>query len=525
MTFASQRRGDDGLEFDSGLDRAAGLLLVLAAVLLAVCSVQAGITFDEPECAANGRRILRFWLDGGSGYDATAADLMRYQGGAFDLPCAVVERLVPFPAHHVRHAFTSCAALLLAFATWRLGRTAGGSLAGLAALGLLLLLPGFWAHGTNNPKDIPFAAGAACSLWLLLRLVPRLPQVRWHEALLLGSVLGATTGARVGGFLFAGIGAVLLFACTIAEARVIGPRAALRAAIASGCWIVLGFCAVLAVVWPWILESPLARIRESLAVASSYPWPDTLLFEGNALRLHEVPWTYVPVMLSATAPMGLALVWSVGVACAGFTRARLAALLCFAAAVIPVGLVLAGHGFLYDGLRHLFFVVPALAVLGGLGCARAAQLLPRRASAVLLLTMTALAAWHVPTLVRLHPYEVAYFSEVRGGLAAAEGRFDTDYWVASYREAAEWLAEHAPAKSAHHADGRHRVKVALRSATVAPFLPADRFVIVDAGAQADWFIAATRWNAADRHAGREVHRIARDGVAFCIVKDLRPTPK
>lgn len=518
-----QEKTPSGLHFDQGLDRAALGLLALAALLLAVCVADAGITFDEPECAANGRRILRFWSEGCSFYDAGAADLMRFYGGAFDMPCAVAERLLPFPAHHVRHACTAIAALLLAFGTWRLGRVAGGSMTGLAALLLLLATPGFWAHAANNPKDIPFAAGAAWSLLLMLSAVPRMPALCTGRALLLGAVLGATSGIRIGGLLFVGLAGLLLAACTIAEMRHGGRgRATLIAALRTAVLMLLAFLVVLFGVWPWIWSAPFERIREAMDTMAHFPWPDTLLYEGQALRLSEVPQTYLPVMLSATAPVGLAAVWSVAVALAGFTQARLAALLCAFAVAIPVGSILLGHGQLYDGLRHLLFVVPALAVIAGLGIASMSRALPQRWNlAVLMLAVTAVL-WHVPALARLHPYEVAWFSESSGGLAAAEGRFDTDYWLASYREAAEWLAATATAPSPRHADGRHRVKVALRSATVTPFLPAERFVIVDDGSTADWFIASTRWQAHERHPGEVVHRISRSGVAFCIVKSLPP---
>lgn len=515
----------EGIAFDRGVDRAAWILLLLAAVLLGICVADAGITFDEPECAANGRRILHCWTQGAE-YDARAADLMRFYGGAFDLPCAVLERVSPCAPHDTRHAFNALMALLLALGTWLLARTAGGSLTGLAALILLLATPGFWAHAANNPKDIPFAAGTAWSLLLLLRAVPHFPQLGVKHALALGAVLGWTCGVRIGGLLHVGLAALVLLLCTAAEWRSSGARrATLLAALRTALLLAVSFAAVLFAVWPWIWSAPIDRMIEAVHTMAHFPWPDTLLFEGRALRLDELPRTYLPVMLTATAPLGLALVWCLGVACAGWTRARLAALLCLLMVLIPVGSILLGHGQLYDGLRHLLFVLPALATVAGLGVHCCAQRLKGRLKASLLVIALAASLLHVPVLIRLHPYEVAWFSGAVNGLVGAEGRFDHDYWLASCREAAEWLERHAADPSTLHSDGRHRVKVALRSATVAPFLPASRFTLVDHGADADWFIAATRWNADQRHAGTTVHRIERQGVVFCVVKDLRRGPE
>jgi hypothetical protein len=42
-------------------------------------------------------------------------------------------------------------------------------------------------------------------------------------------------------------------------------------------------------------------------------------------------------------------------------------------------------------------------------------------------------------MVRLHPYEYLYFNELTCGLKGSEGKFDNDYWGASFREAVEWL--------------------------------------------------------------------------------------
>ena len=45
----------------------------------------------------------------------------------------------------------------------------------------------------------------------------------------------------------------------------------------------------------------------------------------------------------------------------------------------------------------------------------------------------------IDQLVRLHPYEYIYFNGLTGGLKGAQGKFDNDYWGASFKEAVEWL--------------------------------------------------------------------------------------
>ena len=56
-------------------------------------------------------------------------------------------------------------------------------------------------------------------------------------------------------------------------------------------------------------------------------------------------------------------------------------------------------------------------------------------------------------VARLHPYEYAYFNRSFGGLPAAAGRFETDYWGVAYKEGFEWLVNESHA-SGNRADDR-----------------------------------------------------------------------
>ena len=43
-------------------------------------------------------------------------------------------------------------------------------------------------------------------------------------------------------------------------------------------------------------------------------------------------------------------------------------------------------------------------------------------------------------MLALSPFEYTYFSPLIGGIAGANGRFDTEYWATCNKQAAEWLA-------------------------------------------------------------------------------------
>jgi hypothetical protein len=94
---------------------------------------------------------------------------------------------------------------------------------------------------------------------------------------------------------------------------------------------------------------------------------------------------------------------------------------------------------IYDGMRHFLFMLPAVAVLAGVGAADVAGRL-RRFPARLVLAGTGLVLLSaVPAMARLHPYENVYFNWLAGPKATLSEHFETDYWFSSYREAAGWI--------------------------------------------------------------------------------------
>jgi hypothetical protein len=83
---------------------------------------------------------------------------------------------------------------------------------------------------------------------------------------------------------------------------------------------------------------------------------------------------------------------------------------------------------MYDGIRHLLFIFPPIAVLAAAGWM---SVLRRRSVVVRSLAAAALAVGIVRPIVfmvREHPNQVVYFNELTGGPAGAYGRYEMDYW-------------------------------------------------------------------------------------------------
>jgi hypothetical protein len=120
-------------------------------------------------------------------------------------------------------------------------------------------------------------------------------------------------------------------------------------------------------------------------------------------------------------------------------------------------------------------------------------------------------------MVSLHPYEYIYFNDMSGGLKKAEGRFETDYWGASYREAAIWLKDHeltdVTRPVAIHTKGNALQTIAYLT---------DRPIHWTPLAEADYFISSTRWNE-NLQAGDHplLHVVSREGVPLCCVYQMK----
>jgi hypothetical protein len=112
----------------------------------------------------------------------------------------------------------------------------------------------------------------------------------------------------------------------------------------------------------------------------------------------------------------------------------------------------------YDVIRHWLEVVPALALIGGVGVqelverfgpvARARRGSTRSwlraaiACGAILVTLGPAAHWNVTR----HPHQIVFYNRLIGGLAGARARGlpdATDYWASSYRQGLQWINEHA----------------------------------------------------------------------------------
>jgi len=256
-----------------------------------------------------------------------------------------------------------------------------------------------------------------------------------RNLLIASFVLGLTIGIRVMGIAAFGLICVFL----IYKSR-------RQAFIPILIYLSLGMV-IAYVTWPYIWEEPILRLIIVLRVMMRFPWPGMVLFNSVYYTGNELPRNYLPTLLSfqLTVPLLVFMLTGFGVSLWQIFRKKkigevfLLTLLWFG---LPFTGVLLGHPFLYDNFRQLFFIIPPLFLLAGLGIDLILKYFQQPIIRLIMLGLIALPLVHSMSV--LHPYEYIYYNEFSGGISSAFRRYEMDYWGTSFREVSGYLNTHLP---------------------------------------------------------------------------------
>jgi 4-amino-4-deoxy-L-arabinose transferase-like glycosyltransferase len=434
----------------------------LAMLVLAAVAVVAGLTFrdyglgwDDYTHAEYADLLLRMF---GSGFKDTAAlsfaNLYMY-GGGFDMVAALLHKVIPLELFETRRLVGAVVGVIGLAVTWRLGRRIGGPLAGLASLLLLALCPIFYGHMFMNPKDAPFAVAMIILMLGLVRLAEEYPQPSPRTILIVGLGAGLSLGTRILGGLalvYAMIGFMPLF---LEELRSEGLRESIRRfahvvyLLLPG--LVLGYL-VMGLIWPWSIMEP-GNPFEALTYFSHFfekPWKE--MFDGAIVSVPDMPWSYLPTLFALQLPevMLLLMFGAVIGTFAMLPRSEVPArrktilLMLTLAATLPLAIAMVKRPALYNGIRHFVFVIPPMAVLGGVAFAWAMERLRanhRTWQPVVLATFCFGLALSLAEMIRLHPYQYTHFNHIAGTVRGADDRFMLDYWGLALKQASDELRE------------------------------------------------------------------------------------
>ena len=99
---------------------------------------------------------------------------------------------------------------------------------------------------------------------------------------------------------------------------------------------------------------------------------------------------------------------------------------------------------MYNGIRHFLFVIPPLAVLGGLAAGFIIETIRKKSQqAAIATSLVMFAGVIIPVIdmVRIHPYQYANFNRIAGGIYEADDNYMLDYWGLAFKQAAQGLRD------------------------------------------------------------------------------------
>jgi hypothetical protein len=176
------------------------------------------------------------------------------------------------------------------------------------------------------------------------------------------------------------------------------------------------------------------------------------MFDGAIVSVPDMPWSYLPTLFALQLPEVM-LVLMTGAVVGTFTllpRREVPAsrktilMMLTLAATLPLAIAMVKRPALYNGIRHFVFVIPPMAVLGGVALAWTMERLRANHRAwqpVVLATFGFGLALPLAEMIRLHPYQYTHFNHIAGTVRGADDRFMLDYWGLALKQASDELRE------------------------------------------------------------------------------------
>jgi len=388
--------------------------------------------------------------------------------------------------------------------------------------------PMLWGHAFINPKDPPFLTFFLASLCLGFEMVDAIAdntKDRRKKIILASFVLGIATSIRILGPL-AGILVFIYFLVSIWGKNTLP-------AWKSFFFYGVGAIVVMIATWPFLWESLFTNFINVFILMSDNPTNLGVLFGGIKYSASELPRRYLPVIMSITLTEPTWILFGIGVIggywklfnkrASNFLKQITSLSLVFSYFLIVLAYVLIRKPAMYDGMRHFFFILPPVFIFIGFAYEfmvdKLSDMLCSRswlyAALGLLLILPGING-----IVRLHPYEYAYYNSFVGGTDGAFRIYETDYWLTCYKEAAQEINEKHPTPA--------RLFVYREASNMSYYLE-DHIEIQDLRGDyikkvaGDYILVNTRTNE-DRvvlNHENTVMEIKRGNATFCIIRQVQ----
>ena len=530
-------------------------LIALAAVVGLSTVGDYAIIVDEFNADAYGHKSLAWYTSlftNRSNFDSVE-DTLWYYGPWFHILTALAQSLNLADYWTTRHALTFLLGLAAIAALLPIARLAAGRWAGLVAIGLCLTTGYLYGSMFFTPIDVPFMfAMTWATLAIMLMAVPIVPL--WPATIAAGLLTGLAMATRSSGLLTHVylIGAMSLcgIEAVARNGRSAGPLLLRIGGRTISAMLIAWLTAI--ALWPWLqVGNPIAQFKQAFLYFANHPSSWEIPHWGETVQSTSLPWSYVPAQLIARLPEGFLLLLSIAVlfgigsafaiilragstsslsqrmrlkAAVLFTAQSRHSLMVWAAAILPVAVIIVQRSTLYDGVRHVLFLIPMLAVVASFGFLRLVPLL-RRFPVTAAASAGAYVGYTILTFALLHPLQYASFNVFAGGVSGAYGRFDLDYWslavLPALRHLESRLDREDPGRFAKNPPSI-MLCVGFHEGLVGPMFRRPWRVEVDP-AKADFVIESERWLCAKQLPVVVIEEIKRFDQSFARVYSRQPS--
>ncbi len=405
-------------------------LFLIFYILLSLFTYKAyGITNDEPEEYALGKLLYikliaddpvlekSFVINDGKSnlYDYDRI----YQAGLYALNSSE-----SYEIYHLLNLLTACLIFIAAYEMCY--KFAKNNKLALIGPILILLTPRFFGHIAANPKDVPFAIVYFISLASIVLL-------KKHDQplsiLLLGISFGFTQSLRLVGY---SIYVIYLIFALLEKNNFANFKKIFSIILRFSLIFCVGFLIHL-LSHPFLGADPLGNFMSLINSSKNYPWSGKILYNSQLITTQELPWHYLPTWILITTP--ISIIFLMGYNLKFYKKHQPAEKLLWLAFNVNLILFFVLKPKIYDGLRHMLHLLPLISTLAAFSLIR---LIKQKKKIVTTVMLTHLF-FIIICIIRLFPYQYTYFNELILGTRGAEGKYELDYWGASYKETVTWL--------------------------------------------------------------------------------------
>lgn len=192
--------------------------------------------------------------------------------------------------------------------------------------------------------------------------------------------------------------------------------------------------------WPALWSEPIKRLSEYFSIQLDHDSVLVYIFGQNYPRVAS--W-YVPIMFASTTPLFVLAFFILGIAYSVITKNGKSRLF-YLNAFCPMLLFMLPFMYRYDWVRLFLPAFPFVVLVAGYGMKSIADQAKGKLKVVvtgLILLLWFITLWF--SVIRIHPWESSYYSEVVGGISGANKRgFETEFWGNAYLGILPWMNAH-----------------------------------------------------------------------------------